>query len=438
MGVTGRRPAWRLRWRRAAVPVVVAFAAGCSDSPRVPSAPTGVELADGSLPPCASPVPVRMDTVAVGLEVPWDMTFLPDGTALVTERPGRILRIDQDPGGEPEPWVEFPVHAVDEVGLMGIDHQVLDDGTVEVFASATRYRDEPSWAPGPFRGLLRRLTRVRDPERGHVITLQVLRIPMGPGGEAGAPGAVVEDLPSGGIHGGGTVRVGPEGRIWLTSGDAGDPAQAQRRETTRGKLLRYGADGETAGLEAGSAVVARGLRHSQGMDWRPSTGELYLIDHGPTGMEAEDGRTGNDELNRVTVGANLGWPWFAGLTRGDGVVSPLVEWTPAAAPAGMRFYRGDEPAWQGSLFVTSLTSGSVRRIAMDVDGVPLCEEVMRLGLGRLRAVGSAPDGSLWVGTSNRDGRGSARAGDDVLVRLRPDPEATGPASPTPTSSRPTR
>lgn len=421
----GRRP-----WGRPLAVLGVLALAGCSDGATPLPRPDGVVTMDAALPRCETAVPVHMDTVAMGLEVPWDMAFLPDGTALVTERPGRIVHVDPEAGAVPSLWAEVPVHAGDEVGLMGIDRQVLEDGTPRVVVSATRLRDEPSWAPGPLRGLLRRLIRAVDGERGHVVTLEILALPVEGDGGAGGLRTLVDGLPSGGIHGGGTVRVGPDGRLWLTSGDAGTPGKAQDPGTTRGKVLRFDADGGPSGVEPGSSVVARGVRHSQGMDWHPATGDLYLIDHGPTGMEAENGRTGNDELNRVETGFNLGWPWFAGLTRGDGAVSPLAEWTPAIAPAGMRFYRGGESAWDGSLFLTSLTTGSIRRIELGADGEARCEEVISPGLGRLRAVGSAPDGSVWVGTSNSDGRGSPRATGDVLVRLRPAPEGTGLAGPT--------
>jgi glucose/arabinose dehydrogenase len=155
------------------------------------------------------------------------------------------------------------------------------------------------------------------------------------------------------------------------------------------------------------------------MDWAPGTDRLYLIDHGPSGLEIEDGRVGNDELNRVAPGDNLGWPYAAGLSEGGGLTSPVAEWTRAIAPAGMAFYRGDDEAWRGDLFLTSLATGALVRVQLDDGGEASCQEFIPLGLGRLRLVMPGPDGFLWVGTSNRDGRGAARNDDDVIVRVRP-------------------
>lgn len=388
---------------------------GCGDDGPGYELAEDVALRDATPVQCAPSGEVRLDTIARGMEVPWDVTFLPGGPALVTERPGRIAVVDPTEGVRGT-WAQVPVLAREEVGLLGIDHHVRDDGAVEVYVLATVGQEGPGWLPGPLQGLRRRLARLRDPERGHVVTLSVLRFQLLPDGSASSPEVVLEGLPSGPIHGGGTLRIGPDGFLWLTSGDAGVHASAQLPGTTRGKLLRYTLDGDPAGVEAGSPVYSSGLRHSQGMAWSPG-GSIYLIDHGPTGLASEWGRAGNDELNRVTPGANFGWPAVAGLTEGPRFQSPLVEWTPPVAPAGIALHRAPG-RWEGDLFVSSLTTGALRRLEVGSDGEVLCEEAIPLGLGRLRAVANAPDGSLWVSSSNRDGRGAPRAQDDVLVRVR--------------------
>lgn len=387
---------------------------------------SGLDLLDGSLPSCAATSQLgslRIDTIATGLEIPWDVTFLADGRALVTERAGRIRIIT--PNGEllPEPWATLDIDAVGEVGLMGID--VSSDSALSshvfVVAASQNLGDTP--ASRLLNGVGRRLSRAFNSERGHATTLRIVRFTDRDGSGTDRR-VILESLPSGVIHGGGALRFGPDGFLYFTDGDSGEPERAQQPSTVRGKLLRILPDGgiPSENPTAASPVFASGIRHSQGIDWHPVTDELFLIDHGPSGLGTEGGRTGNDELNRVEAGANMGWPVAAGLTRGGGVVSPLAEWDPAIAPAGMTFYRGDILPWRESILVTSLKGMNVRRIELSGDAGSWsaeCEEILDVGrLGRLRLISNAPDGSLWVGTSNRDGRGRAGDHDDLIVRLR--------------------
>jgi glucose/arabinose dehydrogenase len=392
---------------------------GCAESETF-TVPSDLEVLDGAMEVCDVADPgttVLVDTIASGLEIPWDVTFLPDGRALITERKGRIRTMTAAGDLIAEPWAKLDVFAGDEVGLMGIDASP-DSRHVFVLAAV-----QDADGMGLLKRIGRRVSRTINEERGHLTTLRVVRL-TDRDGRGVDPQFILDDMPSGNIHGGGALRFGPDGMLYFSDGDSGDPMRAQQASTVRGKLLRILPDGGVPSTNPlpGSPVYASGLRHSQGMDWHPETAELFLIDHGPTGLPTEGLRTGNDELNRVEPGANLGWPFAAGLTRGGGLTSPLAEWDPAIAPAGMTFYRGDFAAWQGSVFVTALRGASLRRIQLSHEAdrwAAICEEVIDIGsTGRLRLVANAPDGSMWVGTSNRDGRGIPGERDDVILRVR--------------------
>jgi glucose/arabinose dehydrogenase len=230
--------------------------------------------------------------------------------------------------------------------------------------------------------------------------------------------------------------------MYVSNGDAADHWRAQIPTSLRGKLLRFQPDGWVPASNPipGSPVYALGIRHVQGIGWHPGAGRLLVVDHGPTGLPTEDYRTDHDELNAVSPGANLGWPIVAGGSEGGGLTSPILTWTPALAPAGLAVYSGGHPEWEGSAFVTGLRGTSLRRIVLEsvtatageaaqgtgaaagaaLDIRARCEEtLLRTDFGRLRLVREAPDGSVWVGTSNRDGRGLPREGDDRLLRIRP-------------------
>ena len=413
----------RIRTLVAASMALVAASCARDDAPVFEAA--GAVEVDGGAPACAprAGAPLRVDTLVTGLEVPWDVAFLPDGRALVTERPGRIRVVEADGTLRPEPWAELDVYAMQEVGLMGVDAVAGPDGT-DVYVSATVRRTGGNVVVRMTRGIMRRIVRALDPERGHPTTLQVLRL-RDAGGRAGTPDVVVEGIPSFMIHGGGALRVGADGALYLTNGDGAAHHVAQDPASRRGKILRYALDGSVPADNptTDSPVYALGIRHVQGLAWHPERGRLLAVDHGPSGMASEGNRTDRDELNVVGPGENLGWPIVAGATEGGPWTSPIVTWTPAIAPAGLAVYTGDSGPWSGSAFVTGLRGTSLRRLDLEETDAGLrvvCEEtLLPTSFGRLRLVRQAPDGTLWVGTSNRDGRGVPRDRDDMILRIHP-------------------
>ncbi|MEX2467690.1 MAG: PQQ-dependent sugar dehydrogenase [Gemmatimonadota bacterium] len=368
---------------------------------------------------------LRVDTIASGLDVPWDVTFLPDGRSLFTERPGRIRVVNADGTLDPEPWADLDVYAQEEVGLMGIDARVAESGDLAVYVAAT-HRSTPSGGVGRIlAGVWRRIVRSIDSERGHPTTLRVLRIPEVEG-RGGAPDVIVDGLPAFMLHGGGALRFGPDDLLYVTNGDATEPWTAHDPASMRGKILRFDPEGRPAGAlsDRSSPVFALGIRHVQGMSWDAETGRMFVIDHGPSGMIQEDYRGNRDELNTVAAGDHLGWPVATGTTEGGPFVSALTAWVPAIAPAGFDLYENDASAWDGSALVSGLRGETLRRLELDRDGAGewsvACEEVVfEQDFGRLRMVRAAPDGTVWLSTSNTDGRGVPREGDDLLLRLHP-------------------
>ena len=421
-------PALAMRGRALVLFGLAFIAASCGREPALPTLESlGMSETDAEPVLCAVPDrTLRVDTLAAGLAVPWDVTFLSDGRALFTERPGRIRVFTADGELDPEPWATLDIHAREEVGLMGIDARRNEAGELEVYVAAT-HRPAPSGQVSRVvGGAWRRLLRLIDPERGHPITLRVMRIPEVEG-RAGEPDVIVENLPAFMLHGGGALRFGPDGLLYVTNGDAAEPRTAHDPRSMRGKILRFEPDGRPAGAlpdAPGSPVFALGIRHVQGMAWDADTGRMLVIDHGPSGMIQEDYRGNRDELSSVAGGDHLGWPIATGTTSGGPFVSALTSWTPAIAPAGFDLYRFAGSPWDGSALVSGLRGETLRRLELEQDAAGSlsvrCEDVvLERDYGRLRMVRVAPDGTVWMSTSNTDGRGVPRDGDDLLLRLHP-------------------
>jgi glucose/arabinose dehydrogenase len=335
--------------------------------------------------PAQTPTPaaeMRVDVVGTGLEVPWDLAFLPDGRALVTERGGAIRLLDVDEGVREEPVATVEVDPTGEGGLLGIALDPdFEDGRRFAYLAA-------STAEG--------------------VEVQRWRVGGGPSLEREA--VVLDGIRSAPTHDGGRLRFSPGGDLYVLTGDAGEPALAQADGSRNGKVLRLGPEAFRGDSPAEPTVVSMGHRNPQGIAWHPETGEPYATEHGATR---------NDEVNRIEDGENYGWPEVEGPDHG-GFRAPVRVFTDMTlAPSGAAFAGDPDSAWHGDLVIAGLAGEQLRRLTLDGDEVTAEEALLEGEYGRLRAVVEGPDGALYVTTSNRDGRGSPADDDDRVLRVTP-------------------
>ena len=373
----------------AVVPLAAATAllVGCTSSgagggpsvvapPSTSSAPATSSSA--AAPPSASPEVSgslgelgRPAALATGLTVPWGLAFLPDGSALVAERPtGVVVRVAAE-GGTTRVGTVPGVRDRGEGGLLGL--AVSPDGAT-VFAYLTTDRDDNRVVAMPYSG-----------------------------GRLGEAAVVIDGIPQGDIHNGGRIAVGPDGNLWIGTGDSGDRPQSQDRSSLAGKILRVGTDGSVPADNPfpGSPVWSYGHRNVQGLAF-DSQGRLWAT---------EFGQNTYDELNLVRKGGNFGWPEVEGAGGGSQYVDPVVTWpTDQASPSGVAIV--DDVAYIGALRGERLWQVPLRGSSA---GEP--RAAFRGDYGRIRTVQAAPDGSLWITTSNRDGRGSPADDDDRVLRV---------------------
>ena len=322
----------------------------------------------------------RLETVATGLEVPWELAFLPDGSALLTERPGRVRRLSPEGELDPDPVAEIPVAAVGEGGLLGlaIDPEFRRNGFVYLYRTTNsgnevaRYRYE--------------------------------------GGELTEEATILDGIAASSIHDGGRIRFGPDDRLYISTGDAGQDELAQEQGSLNGKLLAmepgsYRSDGQGNPVD----VVSLGHRNPQGFGWQPGTDRLYENEHGPEGF---------DEVNLIEQNGNYGWPEAVGPDH-DGFVAPLTTYEESIAPSGATFVELPGSEWTGDYLMGALVGEQIRRLRFDGREVVVDEPLFEGELGRVRTVVEGPDGALYALTSNRDGRGTPTADDDRIVRIVP-------------------
>lgn len=371
--------------------------------------PTGDQL---SLTPAAIKVPdkvrsiapadipvnqsaLRLEVVAEGLFVPWSLVFTSPQRLLVAERNGFIREI-VDNRLNPKPLITFPeVASRQEAGLLGLALDPDYDQNKLLYACITIQRGNV---------FMNRVVKLRD-ENSSIKVVEV----------------IIDNIPAAANHAGGRIHFGKDGKLYINTGDALNKDLAQDVKSLAGKVLRINADGSIPADNPipGLPVFALGLRNSQGFDWHPLNGYLYLVEHGPSGF---DGAPGGDEINLVQPAGNFGWPLVSHDKMLAGTFPPLVHFTPAIAPASGLFYKGGLfPQFTNSFFFGGLRGEGLFRIQFD-QGDPYQITVidkMAVAVGRIREVVEAPDGSIYFTTSNRDGRGQVRLRDDKVYRITP-------------------
>lgn len=339
--------------------------------------------------------PYQVEIVVDSLTIPWAiatdivMAISEDGKILFTERTGNV-RVIENGVLNPQPLITFgpPFTSVGEGGLLGI---ALDPDYLQnrMFYVMHTYREGGQ--------LYNRIVRLMEDDN-----------------EATINQVIFDKIPGSQNHNGGRIKIGPDRKLYIATGDAGNPSLAQNLNSTAGKILRLNLDGSIPEDNPfpGSPVFSLGHRNTQGLSFRDDI-SLYASEHGPTAR---------DEINLILPGANYGWP----LVQGDQDTDKIVVQQPVLqsgdvtwAPSGITFVT--QGPWQGKLLVATLRGERLLVITLSETGTEVLEVESHLEntYGRLREVVEGRDGSIYLTTSNMDGRGNIRQNDDKIIRLIP-------------------
>jgi glucose/arabinose dehydrogenase len=379
------------RWTICVLSVMVLlFAIGCEATSAVKSEQpkwTQVPSVARQVTPAGDQVPYTHEIVAERLNVPWALAFAPDGRLFFTERPGTV-RVIQQGRLLPNPVIAFPAPFVSEGegGLLGI--AVDPDFTVNHYLYVYHtYREQEN--------VYNRVVRLRVEDN-----------------QASVDKVLLDRIPGGLIHNGGRLTIGPDRRLYITTGDAGVPERAQDLSSLAGKILRINLDGTIPADNPfrHSPVYSWGHRNPQGIAWSPE-GSMYSSEHGAFA---------HDEINLIEPGANYGWPIIQGDEQAGGMRAPILHSGETTwAPSGMAFAANGP--WKGQLLVAQLRGEQILKIAFqpaNPRSVQAAEAFYRNQFGRIRDVVQGQDGYLYMLTNNRDGRGEPKPGDDKIIRLR--------------------
>ena len=339
--------------------------------------------------PTAAAVAFTETVIQSELIVPWEIAVAPDGRMFVTERPGTISVFENTaPKAKRIASAQVSgVRAMGEAGLLGLALDP-DIGRNQFFYVCASRLDQGEW----------RNEILRYRASGDTLTVDTTILRAG--------------IVASGLHDACRMRFGPDGKLWIVTGDGGQPARAQDAASLNGKVLRINADGSVPsdnptlkGQSGPSAVYALGLRNPGGLTFHPTTGMCFVVDAGDLAQ---------DEIDEVSAGANFGWPTVLGpVGASRGFTDPAwSSGTTALAVAGAEFLTGpDWGAWANTLVVATLKEQDLRRFTVEETHATQREILLDQKYGRLRAVTAAPDGSLLVSTSN----GSA----DRIIRIAP-------------------
>jgi glucose/arabinose dehydrogenase len=368
--------------------------AGCSsdggafpgNSTSAPSGSSGTETGSSPSAQAAEQTPPAKGTVKVlrtvteGLKTPWGLAPLPEGDLLVSSRDdGTITRIDEKTGKKTELGTVSGVSAAGEGGLLGIALSPDYASDHMIYAYFTSASDN-------------RIVRVLYDEKK-------------PAGEQlGAPDTIFKGIPKGYIHNGGRIAFGPDGMLYAGTGESGQRGLAQDKKSLGGKILRLTPEGDPAPGNPfpNSPVYTYGHRNVQGLAW-DSKQRLFA---------SEFGQDTWDELNAIKPGDDYGWPDAEGKGDNPKFHNPITQWhTDDASPSGIAYA-------EGSIWMAGLKGQRLWRIPLDGTKASAAPQAFLTGeYGRLRTVVSAGGDKLWLVTSNTDGRGTPKSGDDRILEL---------------------
>ncbi len=335
----------------------------------------------------------KVEVFCRDLEVPWSIVFTSQSRVLVNERPGR-LRIIENGKLLKEPLKEFAeVSSGSEEGLMGLALDPEYPANKLIYLSyAYESRDD----------LRVKVVRFRD--NGNSLSEEKV---------------IFDNIPAARFHAGCRLRFGPDKKLYITTGDAGERKLAQDISNLYGKILRINPDGTIPSDNpfANSPVWSYGHRNPQGIDWYPGSDILWETEHGPSGF---DGPGGGDEVNVIVKGGNYGWPEVSHNDSKEGMISPLLVYTPAEAPASGVFCSSDNiPEYKNNFFFGCLRGNGIIRVVVDENDHSKVKswEKIATTYGRIRDIAMGPDGYLYFSSSNQDGRGKPKEGDDKIYRI---------------------
>lgn len=343
--------------------------------------------------PVGTATDYTIDTLATGLTVPWSIVFLPDKTMLFSERSGKVGLLRNKRLADRPALVVADVEARGKMGLLGMCLHPRFALNKFLYLSYN-YRKEGA--------AMLKVVRYRF-EKDSLLE----------------PLTIIDDIRASTNHTGCRLKFGPDGKLYITTGDADRPILAQDLKSPNGKILRVNDDGSIPADNpfvqndtARKEIWTYGHRNPQGIAFEPTTGQLFDSEHGPTG---------GDEINRIVRGQNYGWPLVHHREEREGMTAPVMEYTPSIGPSEMVFYTADAfPALKGKLLLACLRGEKILQLQLDRTKVVSEEILLQGAYRRIRALTVGPDGYLYFSTSQNDPpEGRPTEGYDMILRMRP-------------------
>ncbi len=323
----------------------------------------------------------KKQIVAENLNIPWEITFLPDSSYLVTQRPGQLVRITNDKQKQVIP-IQGVAHQ-GEGGLMGLALSPEFSSNNWIYLYLTSQNDQ---------NLINRVERYTLNLDNNQLTNRTI---------------IINNIPGANYHDGGRIKFGPDKLLYISTGDAGQTNLAQNINSLAGKILRINQDGSIPSNNPfNNEIYSYGHRNVQGFAW-DQNGNMWATEHGPSGLQS-----GNDEINLIKPGQNYGWPVIKGQQQQKDMVAPIIEsgteetW----APAGMEII-------DQKMFFVGLRGSAIYETTIEAQNLNNLTAHFQNEYGRLRFVRLGPDGWLYIGTSNTDGRGNPRENDDRIIKI---------------------